>query len=623
MLRRVLLLAVVARTAAFASAPSPVDDADRLLFDSLDVDVSDSLDAGELVMLGDELSYEAGDLPMGYEAFHAKMGGSARASRSGGMDCMYVDANTKAVGDVLFCAYQAGKAEAINFLKGAVAQHKGAELIGDIKDAVAQVVALGDVLLNDLVFRDPESVERMCNGIDSSSMQGHDVQGPDEGRRLMHDSPQVDVPYDKDKHPSVDWKAKGIITPIKDQGGCSTCIMHATVAVLEAMALKQHVDDMEFVGTALTLDEIKRLAASPAYDFSEAHLASCVLPRGNGGYTPTFKQKCIEYSMFDKSFDYVYQNGGFIMSEAGFPYYEAKDPTCVSAACYTDSAFCPGSSAVAPLSAGGSGQHSGACGWDWIQNPYGPNHRVSEANFERTCPTTYGRRLEPDGMKYVPMGRPFAYMDSRYSVNHEKTWLSTTGNSVVTEQAKMRIQHGPLLFAMYWHDVTYAGKSTDGPKRIFTKDDCPCRTNDASTRRKYASGKVAGNCYNHAVVAVAYDDTTDVWTIKNSAGTSAGDDGYYYFKTGACGAAEWGINGVTSPESAIGGPTYYGYGGPGSAPGAMGPPGTGAACPVPARQYTCDQYRRADCNSIPVCMTELAAVIACGWLASECTGSPP
>ena len=78
MLRRVLLLAVVTRTAAFATVPSPVDDADRLLFDSLDVDESDSLDAGELVMLWDELSYEAGDLPMGYEAFHAKMDGQLR-----------------------------------------------------------------------------------------------------------------------------------------------------------------------------------------------------------------------------------------------------------------------------------------------------------------------------------------------------------------------------------------------------------------------------------------------------------------------------------------------------------------------------------------------------------------
>ena len=121
MLRRVLLLAVVTRTAAFATVPSPVDDADRLLFDSLDVDESDSLDAGELVMLGDELSYEAGDLPMGYDAFHAKMGGSARVSRSGGSDCMNVDPNTKPVGDVLICAARAGIQECINGLKGAVA----------------------------------------------------------------------------------------------------------------------------------------------------------------------------------------------------------------------------------------------------------------------------------------------------------------------------------------------------------------------------------------------------------------------------------------------------------------------------------------------------------------------
>ena len=79
MVRRVLLLAVVARTAAFATVLLSADlDADRHLFESLDVDESDSLDAGELVMLWDELSYEAGDLPMGYEAFHAKMDGQLR-----------------------------------------------------------------------------------------------------------------------------------------------------------------------------------------------------------------------------------------------------------------------------------------------------------------------------------------------------------------------------------------------------------------------------------------------------------------------------------------------------------------------------------------------------------------
>merc|ERR1719506_2440073 len=112
---------------------------------------------------------------------------------------------------------------------------------------------------------------------------------------------------------------------------------------------------------------------------------------------------------------------------------------------------------------------------------------------------------------------------------------------VVTEQAKMRIQRGPVLFGMFWYDVTYVGKGRSKTKS-FTKADCPCITNDAST---HPHGK---NCYNHAVLAVAYDKPTDVWTIKNSAGTSAGDDGYFYFKTGACGAAEWYVGGANSPE---------------------------------------------------------------------------
>jgi hypothetical protein len=623
MLRRVLLLAVVTRTAAFATVPSPVDDADRLLFDSLDVDESDSLDAGELVMLGDELSYEAGDLPMGYEAFHAKMGGSARASRTG-LNWKQVDANTKPVIDVLLGAAQEGSPGAINALASARFDHTGADVVRRVADAVADVnrfnmVGGPYVQLNEATcFEEQETVRMRFDGARAapSSMQGHDV-GPDGGRRLEHDWPQVDVPYDEDKAESIDWRAKGIVTPVKNQGGCSTCVMHATVAVLEAMALKQRVDDMAAAGTALTLDEIKRYAESPAYDLSEAHLASCVTPRANY-YYPTFKQKCTEYSTPVDVMPYVYQNGGFILSEASFPYYEAKDKTCVAAACYTDSAFCPGSSAVAPLSAGGSGQHSGACKLDWIRNPNGPDHRVDETNFERTCPTMGPVSLGAS-MTYVPIGRPFTYFDFPYENNGH---VRAT-DSIVTEQAKMRIQQGPLLFMMFsfgWKTAG-AGLSKSNP---ITKAHCKCRGGAGyESTRTFASGVVAGNCYNHAVMAVAYDKPLDVWTIKDSNGETGGDRGYFYFETGACGAAEWGISGVTSPGSEIG-----------SAPGAIdpagamlppttGPTGTGAACPVPARVYTCDQYRRANCYGIPVCATEFAAVKACGWLASGCSGSPP
>ncbi|WP_295396293.1 C1 family peptidase [uncultured Thiodictyon sp.] len=91
--------------------------------------------------------------------------------------------------------------------------------------------------------------------------------------------------------PALDWRNKGgnHITPVKNQGGCGSCVSHAVVGVLEAMA---HIETGRWVD----------LSEADSH-FCSSHGASC------DGWWP---DQCLDQAI-----------GRGICDEAGFPFASA------------------------------------------------------------------------------------------------------------------------------------------------------------------------------------------------------------------------------------------------------------------------------------------------------------
>ncbi|CAJ1978777.1 unnamed protein product [Sphenostylis stenocarpa] len=122
------------------------------------------------------------------------------------------------------------------------------------------------------------------------------------GLKIPRELSKTPFKYEKvsDIPEAIDWRAKGAVLPVKDQGFCGSCWAFSAVGAIEG---------------------INKISTGTLVSLSEQELVSCDTKGRDGG--------CAGGYMED-AFEFVIKNGG-IASEASYP-YKAVDGKCDTAA---------------------------------------------------------------------------------------------------------------------------------------------------------------------------------------------------------------------------------------------------------------------------------------------------